>query len=86
MNFEEWICGCLVTVFPWIDGKHIYYNVQHFAPGSSLSQPPQVDKTVYITDDEAGRRMIREYPESLVNFVLGLTIPDGEKFVITAAD
>lgn len=50
MDFEKWISGCLVRVFPWVDGKNIYVNVQYFRPGQSISRPPAWEKTVYIFD------------------------------------
>lgn len=84
MEIDTWVDGCKVRSFPWIDGKHIYFNVQHFRPGQSLSQPPAWDKTVYITDDAAGRDMVTNLTHSLVAYVTGLDIADGRKALLTA--
>ena len=83
MRIDTWIDGYKVVAFPWIDGKHIYVNVQYWAPGSSLSQPPAVDKTAYITDDENGRDMVQNFLSSLVSYIARLEIEDGNKVYIT---
>lgn len=44
MDFERWIDGYKVRVMKWIDGKHIYINVQYFNPGASLQKPPAMEK------------------------------------------
>lgn len=69
MDFEKWISGCLVRVFPWVDGKNIYVNVQYFRPGQSISRSPAWEKTVYIFDDEAGRKLVSYFTSSLVNAI-----------------
>ena len=83
MNFEKWINSYKVRVFPWIDGKHIYVNVQYYAPGSSLSRPPAMDKSVYITDDENGRNMVQNFLRSLVEYIARLDIKEGNAVHIT---
>ena len=40
MDFEKWIGSFKVRVFPWIDGKTFYVNVQCFTPGQSIERPP----------------------------------------------
>ncbi len=55
MEIDKWISGYKVRSFPWIDGKRIYFNVQYYAPGQSVEKPSVWDKTVYITDNNAGR-------------------------------
>ena len=40
MDFEKWVSGYKVRVFPWIDGETFYVNVQYFAPGQSIARPP----------------------------------------------
>lgn len=69
MDFEKWISGCLVRVFPWVDGKNIYVNVQYFRPGQSISRSPAWEKTVYIFDDEAGQKLVSYFTSSLVNAI-----------------
>lgn len=83
MDFEKWIGGYKVRVFPWIDGKHIYVNVQYYAPGSSIKRPPAMDKTAYITDDEKGRNMIQNYLHTLVEYIARLDIGQGNTTYIT---
>lgn len=83
INIDTWVAGCKVRVIPWVDGEHYYFNVQYYAPGSSLSRPPAFDKTVYITANERGEKMIESCLNSLVDFVSNLHITDGNKYVLT---
>lgn len=85
MEIDAWVGGYKVRSFPWIDGEHIYFNVQYYRPGQSISQPPARDKTVYITDDAAGRDMVENLTSSLTEYVARLQIADGEKVVLTAS-
>jgi hypothetical protein len=84
MEIDNWISGYKVRSFPWIDKKHIYFNVQYFKSGQSIQQPPIWDKTVYITDNEKGQRLLTDFIVSLVNYVAKMQIKEGEKVVITA--
>lgn len=84
MEIDAWVNGYKVRSFPWIDEKTIYFNVQYYLPGQSLSQPPAWDKTVYITDDAAGRNMVKNFMNSLVAYVAGLQIQAGRKMVLAA--
>ena len=85
MEIDNWISGYKVRSFPWVDGKTIYFNVQYFACGQSIEQLPVWDKTVYITDNEAGQRLIHDFIDSLVNYVARMQIPkNAAKVVLTA--
>jgi hypothetical protein len=84
MDLDCWIDGCKVTAFPWIDGKYIYFNVQYFIHGSSISQSPKWEQTVYITGDEKGRRLVYEFTNTLTRYVERNRFPKGKKVVITA--
>jgi len=85
MEIDNWISGYKVRSFPWIDGKTIYFNVQYFACGQSIEQPPVWDKTVYITDNEAGQKLVHDFTDSLTNYVASMQIPsNGAKVVLTA--
>lgn len=84
MEIDDWIEGYKVRSFPWIDGKRIYFNIQYFAPGQSIVQPPVWDKTVYITDNPAGQRILREFLHTLVEYVSRLQIKEGTEVVLTA--
>ena len=85
MDIDRWINGYKVRSFPWTDGKTIYFNVQYFAAGQSIEQPPVFDKTVYITDNEAGRNLVYNFTDSLMEYVANMIIPKGAtKIVITA--
>jgi len=84
MDTDTWVSGYKVRSFPWVDGKTIYFNVQCFLPGQSLSQPPVWDKTVYITDNAAGRNMVANFAHSLTEYIANLEIPAGRKIVLTA--
>ena len=69
MELDRWIGSYKVRAFPWIDGKRIYFNVQYYAPGQSIEKPPVWDRTVYVTDNEEGRRLVYELTDSLVNHI-----------------
>jgi hypothetical protein len=86
MELDRWIGSYKVRAFPWIDGKRIYFNVQYYAPGQSIEKPPVWDKTVYITDDAAGRDMVKNLTSSLTEFVSSLKIPDERKILLTACE
>lgn len=83
MELEKWIGSCKVRAFPWIDGKLIYLNVQYYAPGQSLEKPPVWDKTVYITDDSAGRRLVYDFTSSLVNQITTMKYEKHSKVILT---
>lgn len=83
INIDTWVAGCKVRVIPWVDGEHYYFNVQYYPPGSSLSRPPAFDKTVYITANERGEKMIESSLNSLVEFVCRSHITEGNKYVLT---
>lgn len=84
MEIDGWFSGYKVRSFPWIDGKTIYFNVQCYAPGQSINCPPVWDRTVYVTDNEVGRRLVFEFTDSLAQYVAGLEIQLGRKIVLTA--
>ena len=84
MEIDAWVSGYKVRSFPWIDGKTIYFNVQYYRPGQSLSQPPVWSKTVYITNDVAGRDMVENLAASLTEHITNMEIPVGRKIVLTA--
>lgn len=84
MEIDKWVDGYKVRAFPWIDGKHIYFNVQYYAPGQSIAQPPAWEKSVYVTDNAAGQRLVYDFTSSLEAHVAKMNIPDGHKVVLTA--
>lgn len=84
MEIDKWMGFYKVRSFPWVDGKHIYFNVQGYSPGQSIEKPPVWDKTVYITDNPAGQRLINDFIFSLVEHVAKMQIPEGRKVILTA--
>lgn len=84
MEIDRWISSYKVRSFPWIDGKRIYFNVQYFAPGQSIEKPPVWDKTVYIINNEAGRRLVHEFTNSLVNHIAGMQSLENIEITLTA--
>lgn len=79
MELDKWIGSYKVRAFSWIDGKRIYFNVQYYAPGQSVERPPAWDKTVYVADNEAGKRLVFDFTNSLVEASLYLrSAPDVE--------
>lgn len=83
-ELDKWINGYKVRAFPWIDSKKIYFNVQYYLAGQSIERPPAWDKTVYITDNEAGRRLVFELTASLVEHVARMNIAKNTEVVLTA--
>ena len=84
MEIDTWISCYKVRAFPWIDGKTIYVNIQCFRPGQSVEQPPAWDKTIYLTDNANGKKILKEYLNSFVNYLATFPNTDDKKFVITA--
>jgi len=83
MEIDKWIGSYKVRSFPWIDGKRIYFNVQYFKAGQSISKPPVWDKTVYITDNAEGRKLVYEFTDSLVNHVSNMKIVENTEITLT---
>ena len=83
MEIDRWISGYEVRSFPWIDNKRIYFNVQYYIPGQSIEKPPVWDKTVYITDNEAGQKLVNDFTDSLVEYVAQMIIKDNTEVTIT---
>lgn len=77
MDFERWIDGYKVRVFPWIDGESYYVNVQYYRPGSSIHQPPAMDKTAYLYKTIRAENMIHNYLSTLTQYIARLDIPAG---------
>jgi hypothetical protein len=84
VEIDKWISSYKVRSFEWIDGKRIYFNVQYYAPGQSISKPPVWDKTVYITNNEAGQRLINNFTHSLVEHVAQMKILNNTEITLTA--
>ena len=84
MEINKWVRCYKVRVFPWIDSKRIYINVQYFYPGQSIERPPAIDKTVYLTDNENGRKLIENSLDSLVEHIAKMTIANSQEITITA--
>ena len=83
-EIDGWVSGYKVRSFPWVDGKNIYFNVQYYKPGQSIQKPPIFDKTVYITNNENGIRLVDNFTASLVEMVARMEIAEDTKVVITA--
>lgn len=83
MNIDKWVGSYKVRSFPWIDGKRIYFNVQYYAPGQSIEKPPVWDKTVYITDDDAGQRVVSDFTHSLTEYVAKMQMVANTEVVLT---
>ncbi|HCL4455251.1 TPA: hypothetical protein N2D10_003278 [Clostridium botulinum] len=84
MELDKWIGSYKVRSFPWIDGKRIYFNVQYYASGQSVEKPPVWDKTVYITDNIAGRRLVYDFTDSLVNHIADMKSTKNVEITLTA--
>ena len=87
MEIDKWVCNYKVRSFPLIDGKYIYFNVCEYAPGQSIEKPPILDRTVYIIDDQAGRRLVKYFMDSLVEHIVNMKLSkDVKKVVITVPE
>lgn len=84
MELDKWIGSYKVRSIPWIDGKRIYFNVQYYTPGQSIQKPPVWDKTVYITDNIEGRRLVYDFTDSLVNHIAGMQLTEHLEITLTA--
>lgn len=84
MDIDKWIGQYKVRSFPWIDGKRIYFNVQYYAPGQSVEKPPAWDKTVFITDNTTGRRLVYNLTDSLVNHIACMQLKKNVEVTLTA--
>lgn len=84
MNIDKWMGSYKIRFFPWIDSKRIYFNVQYYAQGQAIEQPPVWDKTVYITDNAAGQRILSEYLDSFVEHVASMKISANTEVTLTA--
>lgn len=83
-QIDSWVSGYKVRAFPWIDGKRIYFNVQYYASGQSIERPPVWDKTVYVTDNEAGNNLVFRMTASLAEHVARMNISAKTEVVLTA--
>jgi hypothetical protein len=84
MELDIWVGTYKVRVFPWIDGKRIYCNVRYYKPGQSIEKEPAWDKTVYITDNAAGRNLLFNFTDSLIENIGLMRIANGEEVTLTA--
>jgi len=84
MEIDGWIGSYKVRAFPWIDGKRIYFNVQCYAPGQSIEKPPICDNTVYITNNDAGQRLVFNFTHSLAENVAKMKVAAGTEVTLTA--
>lgn len=84
MEIDKWVGAYKVRAFPWIDGKRIYFNVQYYSHGQSIEKPPVWDKTVYITDNTAGRNLVYNMTHSLVAYIESIKMPNNAEVTLTA--
>lgn len=84
MELDKWLGPYKVRACPWIDGKRIYFNVQYYAPGQSIEKPPAWDKTVYVTNNAAGQRLVFDFTHSLVEHIASIQISSNVEITFTA--
>jgi hypothetical protein len=84
MELDKWIGSYKVRSFPWVDGKRIYFNMQYYSPGQSVEKLPVWDKTVYITDNDAGRRLVYDFTNSLVEHIASMRPTEHVEVTLTA--
>ena len=71
MRIETWTSGYKVEACDWYDGEHIYFCVQYFSPGSSLSSPPAFERSILISNLEWYK--VQHYTDSIASAVMGLS-------------
>lgn len=87
MVINKFVGGYKVETFPWVDKELIYFNVQYFKPGQSLSRPPAWDKTVYFIDTDKNRQFIKDFLDSIIEYVSKTNFPDNAaKIILSLAD
>jgi hypothetical protein len=84
VELDKWIGLYKVRAFPWIDGKRICFNVQYYEPGQSVEKPPAWDKTVYVTDNDAGRKLVYNLTNTLVECVANMRLDENAEVTLTA--
>lgn len=84
INIDKWISGYKVRAFNWVDGKRIYFNVQYYQSGQSIERPPVWDKTVFITENDNGYKLVNDFIHTLVENVARMQIKDGTEVTLTA--
>ena len=65
MNIERWISGYKATAADWYDGKNIYFEVEYYSPGQSVSAPPVWSKSYLLPIENA--QTVQEYFDSVTN-------------------
>ena len=58
--------------------------IQYYQLGQSIEQPPVWDKTVYITENDNGYKLINDFIYTLVEHVANMQIKEGFEITITA--
>lgn len=83
MNIDGWFSGYKVRSFPMPGGEKIYFSVSYYAPGQSLCRPPVWEKVAHIIDNEAGRRAVKDFTDTVTQFIARLAIPQGGHALLT---
>ena len=86
INIDKWVGAYKVRSFNWIDGKRIYFNVLYYTPGQSINKAPAWDKTIYITDNAEGQKIVSEFTHSLVEHVAKMEIQSKDETTITCTE
>ena len=48
MTIERWISGIKATATDWYDKRNLYFEVECYRPGQSMSQPPAWSKAFLL--------------------------------------
>lgn len=75
MRIDTWTSGYKVEACDWYDGKHIYFDVQSFKPGASISRPPDLERSILI--DKSEMHKIEQFTDSIARAIMG----DSEKLM-----
>ena len=70
MEIDRWEVGCYVRGFDWIDGENYYLHMEYYSPGSSLSRPPEKERSILIPKTPENEYKIRNYLNSIVTNVM----------------
>lgn len=65
MNIERWTSGYKATAQDWYDHKNIWFEVEYYKPGQSLSAPPVWSKSFLLPIENA--QTVQSYFDSVTN-------------------
>lgn len=69
MRIDTWTSGYKIEACDWYDKKHIYFCVSYYQPGTRLSAPPALERSILI--DKSEEHKVTQYTDSIARAVMG---------------